>query len=256
MLPAAIAPLVAGYAWQPVAVGESGARVFRLKRQGGPTLFLKCATGPEAPQLQAEAERLRWLAGRGVPVPGVVAFAPEPGESLLLLQALPGRSGEAIEPERIAAVVVGFAQAIRRLHAQPIDRCPFDQRLATQIARARERAGAGLVDEADFDAVRLGMSAGELLLRLERERPRKEDLVLTHGDACLPNLIFEGDRFGGFVDCGRTGIADRYQDLALAARSIAGNWGAHWLPLFFQACGVPDPDPAKLDYYCLLDEFF
>jgi aminoglycoside phosphotransferase len=43
-LPAAIAPLVAGYGWQRVAAGESGARVFRLAREGGPTRTRKSWT--------------------------------------------------------------------------------------------------------------------------------------------------------------------------------------------------------------------
>jgi len=33
----------------------------------------------------------------------------------------------------------------------------------------------------------------------------------------------------GFVDCANAGIADRYQDLALCARSVANNLGDEWV---------------------------
>lgn len=254
-LPPQIEPLVEGYSSQRVGIGESGARVFRLTREGSPALFLKCARGSAGAELIAEAERLRWLIGRA-PVPEVVALSTESLQTCLLLTALPGRNAAEIEPERARTAVVGLANALQGLHAQPITTCPFDQSLDTQIECARERTRAGLVDEEDFDEDRRGSSAADLLLQLERDRPPEEDSVLTHGDACLPNAIFEGERFAGFVDCSRSGIADRYQDLALAARSITRNWGAESTRLFFEAYGLPDPNPSKLAYYCLLDEFF
>src|SRR5437899_2886470 len=58
--------------------------------------------------------------------------------------------------------------------------------------------------------------------QLKRSRPRYEDLVLVHGDSCFPNILLDSKSLAvnGFVDWGHSGIADRYQDLALAARSI------------------------------------
>ncbi len=82
------------------------------------------------------------------------------------------------------------------------------------------------MDEDDFDDERLGRSAQDLFRELVERRPKMEDLVMTHGDACLPNFIAYGGSFSGYIDCGRLGIADRHQDMALACGSIERNFGA------------------------------
>ena len=117
--------------------------------------------------------------------------------------------------------------------------CPFDQTVAAQIACALQRVAHGMVDEADFDEERLGRTAQELLTELDAWRPVGESRALTHGDPCLPNVLFDKGQFVGFIDCDRVGVADPYQDLALAARSIASNLGRNWVPVFFGSTASP-----------------
>ena len=152
-------------------------------------------------------------------------------------------------------VVQELARGLRWFHALPVDDCPFDARLDVRLREAKQRLDAGLVDEANFDPERQGLAAVDLYPMLLRDRPASEDLVVTHGDYCLPNVLLAGSGVVGFVDVGRAGIADRYQDLALAARSIRYNLGEALVPLFFKAYGVPQ-DAARVAYYQLLDEFF
>jgi aminoglycoside phosphotransferase len=64
-----------------------------------------------------------------------------------------------------------------------------------------------------------------------------------------------GDHFTGFVDCGRLGVSDRWQDLALCTRSLEFNFGASHADAFLRAYGVK-LNPAKQSWYRLLDEFF
>ena len=100
-----------------------------------------------------------------------------------------------------------------------------------------------------------GRSALDLLSELEATRPGSEDLVVTHGDFCLPNVILRSGAVAGFIDVGRAGVADRHQDFACAARSIAYNYGEQFVAPFFEAYGMA-PDPARIAFYQLLDEFF
>src|SRR5262245_54744468 len=240
----------------PVHIGKSNASVFKVTTSTG-ILFLKTCPLTADDRLSAEAERLQWLAGKAA-VPRVVSFARDDEREYLLLTALPGLNGIDAGRERPRDVAYGLGKALRSLHAVSIDGCPFDQSVAAQIERARDRVHAGLVDEWDFDDERRGRSAVDVFAQAEAEASRlvHEEQALTHGDPCLPNVMFHGPALVGFIDCGRAGVADPYQDLALAARSIRSNLGEDWVAAFFDAYGVPQPDECKLAFYRLLDEFF
>lgn len=236
------------------SIGESRADVFRVRRPNQPDLFLKSELAGAVSELPDEIDRLRWLRQVGQPAPHVLDTAMEGGRHWLLMTALRGRdlASAALPPAQVIGVL---ATALRNLHHLPIETCQFDHRLEARIAQAKRHVDAGLVDEADFDDERLGQSASQVLAELLSSCPTARDLVVTHGDACLPNFMVDGHQFTGFIDCGRLGIADRFQDLALAARSIARNVGEEWVPPFFREYGIA-PDAQRIRFYCLLDEFF
>jgi aminoglycoside phosphotransferase len=258
LLPATLAARLANADWHPVTIGYSGVQIFRVIPPGQPPYYLKAAQRPMREELIAERGRLEWLRGKLV-VPAVEACVTEGEQTFLLLSEVPGAM--ACDPAfagDLPALVRLLADGMRQIHVIDIGDCLFDMRLDAQLARAEQRVRAGRVDESDFDASRLGTRASDLFEQLLRERPASEDLVFTHGDYCLPNVLIDHERrhVSGFIDLSRAGVADRYQDLALAARSLAYNFGPGWEPLLWEAYGVRDPDPAKIAYYQLLDEFF
>ena len=214
----------------PVHIGKSKASVFRLTTRTG-TMFLKTCAIAENGGLSAETERLRWLAGR-LRVPDVVSFAKADGREYLLVTGLAGVNGVEAGHERPEDVISELAQALKMLHAQPVEGCPFDQTVAAQISRAQQRVPAGVVDEADFDEERLGSTAQELLTELEAWRPVDESRALTHGDPCLPNVLFDKGQFVGFIDCDRVGVADAPAPAASALRRESRTFcpAAAWTP--------------------------
>ena len=228
------------------SIGHSGAEVYRI----GDTLFLKSEPVGALAELPGEVERLRWLGDTGIPCPEVVDEITWDGRHWLLMSAVPGRDlaqSYDLGPINTCEMV---AQALKTLHVLDIETCPFDHSAEHRIAAARRRLDAGHYDGDEPDAGPANYAM------LWSTRPAHEDLVVTHGDAKLPNFVARDGQFTGLIDCGRLGIADRYQDLALAARSIARNHGRAFVPAFFSAYGIDEPDEQKLAWYALLDEFF
>ncbi len=122
-------------------------------------------------------------------------------------------------------------------------------------AKARARLEAGLVDADDFDEERAGMTARAVWDEMAALLPLAADTVVTHGDYSLDNLILRDGAVVGCIDVGRVGLADRYQDLAIAWNGL-GEFGPSLQARFLQSYGIDRPDEQKLRFHLMLDEFF
>jgi aminoglycoside phosphotransferase len=241
-LPRGLATAIADCTAQRIIHGCSGAAVYRLTRTDQVHLYLKI--GPPDPNrsLADEKDRLAWLQDR-LPVPRVQLFVQDEQLDYLLISEIPGiDTSDKMYSNDLPSMVRLLGEGMRMLHSVPIASCPFDETLDVKMAQARQRAHAGFAPL-------------ELLAELEAKRPQNEDLVLTHGDYCLPNILLHNGEVSGFIDLGRAGVADRYQDLALAVRSLAYNFGEGWATPLFAAYGI-EPDWPKLEFYTLMDDFF
>ena len=246
-----------GLTIQPVLTGRSGATVFRFDTG----LFLKITPVSKDPDpgasLLTEAEKLKWMRAAGAPVAEVLEALSVDGVEYLLTRAVPGVDASQL-PSVDDSVGGAIARALKQLHGLPIAGCPFDQSLDRKIPQAFHRLEQGLVDLDDLDGEREGWDAARLRRSLEETRPQTEDLVLCHGDLCLPNVLLAGGVVTGFVDVGRAGIADRWQDLALMLRSLDSADNPQFdgcAEAFLRSYGV-GPDRDRQQFYCLLDEFF
>jgi kanamycin kinase len=84
-----------------------------------------------------------------------------------------------------------------------------------------------------------------------RTSPPTEDLVVCHGDYCLPNILIDHGKITGYVDLGELGIADRWWDLAVGSWSVTWNLGPGLETHFLAAYGVA-PDEERMAFYRLL----
>jgi aminoglycoside phosphotransferase len=201
----------------------SGASVFRVESGPLGTCYLKVQHDTPAVSLATEAERLSWLAGK-LPVPEVVLFEQQANGAgtcgYLVTKAVAGRSATEVldaEPLRAARML---AEGLRMIHALNADGCPFDLRLDQRFDTARRNVADNRIDANHLTHGKRGETAAARLARLEKARPADEDVVFTHGDYCLPNVLLGISGISGFVDFAAAGLADRHRDIALAERSL------------------------------------
>ena len=256
-VPDAIARPTAGLDASVVATGMSSARVSRLERDGVPVYYLKAGPRPRFGNLLVEYTILDWLGGR-FGAPRIAAWASEGGADYLLTTVIPGANAAQLAPGVAPAQVVGaMAQVLRELHRSPIGGCPIAWPVDAVLAAARTNVAERLVNVTQFDAERLGRSPKDLLDEaLATRPPDAPSLVFTHGDPSVPNFIMQGAEVSGVVDWAWAGLADPYSDLAIAAGSIAHNYGPDLVGPFFAAYGLDEPDQARLAFFRLTSEFF
>ena len=254
-VPSSLAKLTNGFSWEPITIGHSVAMTFLL-RGSRLNQYLKVQVKNSAESLFNEKEKLEWLGGK-LPVPQVVFYGEDEANEYLLMSEVKGvNAPDQLHRDDLPSMLESLGSGLKTIHRVCINDCPFDQSLDVKIEEAKNRVEQDLVDEDDFDEVRKGRKASDLLKELISKRPLHEELVFTHGDFCLPNVIVENKKVSGFIDLGRAGVADKYQDLALAIRSISSNFGKEYVRFFLAGYGMTDVDESMVEYYQLMDEFF
>jgi kanamycin kinase len=248
-----LAEKFADWRWEVVSEYPRASVTYRLSHDEKDGRFLKLSVPDRYPSVEEEAARLRWAAINHLPVPQVLEQGSDDGMSWLLTAAL--RGVDATDSSLVAnpsELVPILASGLRLLHAVPASSCPFDFGLDRALEHVRERVARHLVDaDRDFHSEFAHLQPSTALDLLEAERPRSEDVVVCHGDYCLPNVIVRDGRASGFVDLGELGTADRWWDLAVATWSVTWNLGAGYEELFLSAYGVAI-DAERMRYYRLL----
>lgn len=227
--------------------------VYRLVLDGVPEFFVKLAEAGHYPSLAGEADRMGW-ARPHLPVPAVVGQGTEASVDWLITAALPGR--DATHPalrEDPGELTRILARGLRAFHdSVPARACPFDFRIGAAVRHVRSRLRSGLIDQQrDFHEEFAHLTPAAAVAHLESTCPDHEDLVVCHGDYCLPNVLIEEGRVTGFVDLGELAVADRWWDLAVATWSLTWNLGPGFEGLFLAEYGV-EPDADRIRFFRLL----
>lgn len=230
-------------------------------------MVLKVQAADRMGEAANEYRMMQWLRGK-LPVPEVIACEEEGGKNWLLMTRLPGKmlcdEMYMKNPELLLDIL---AESLRMLWRVDISDCPCVNDLDRKLQMARYNVENGLVDMDNVEPDTFGeggfQSPGHLLEWLEVNRP-EEEIVLSHGDFCLPNIFADEEKPGGFIDLGKTGTADKWLDIALAFRSLSHNYSGRYGGKVYEGFGAERlfeklglaPDYEKIRYYILLDELF
>lgn len=229
--------------WRQELAWESppGVRTWQLTEPGGRVCYLKTAPVTASIPLRAEAARIRWAGLAGLPVPTVLAACSDGQSEWLLTEALPGVS--AVDPSLKAdpaMLVAMLAAGLRGFHQTPVGDCPFRFGPDDLIADATGRVLQDLVQPADMHSEHAHLTPHAALTELRQLRPdRPHDLVVCHGDYCLPNVVISDGAVTGYVDLGDLAVADRWYDLAIATWSITWNLGPAGRKSSWRATALP-----------------
>ena len=209
----------------------------------------------------------RWLSGK-VPVPEILAFEQDEEKQYLLMSKVPGEmSCSKYYLEHPDEMVTILADTLKLLWSIDISDCPRDCGLEQELQKAKRQVEEHLYDLEDAEPETFGEGGfkdpEELLQWLFDHKPSYEP-VLSHGDYCLPNVFIRDGRLSGLIDLGNSGIADKWEDIAMCYRSLKHNFDgtyggkvyADFRPeVLFEKLGI-EPDWEKIRYYILLDELF
>lgn len=206
-------------------------------------------------EFEHEQVIMQWLQDK-LPVPKIIAQSKENGYEYLLMTKAKGEMScldhFLNKPEEL---VGQLAEGIKILQQVNISDCPFECTLEKKLNAAKERIDLGQIDMGDWEKDTPFNTPEELYQYLVNNQ-QDEEMVFSHGDYCLPNIFLSDNKVSGFIDLGRAGIADKWQDIALCVRSLKHNLkNDYYIDLFFKHLGI-DPNHEKVRYYILLDELF
>ena len=145
---------------------------------------------------------------------------------------------------------------MRKIHSIPISECPLDNSPDRLLRLAKERIDKGDINPSQFDNRWSDKTPEQLLEEVIKLKPNNYELVFSHGDYCLPNILIKEGNLSGFVDWSWGGINDRYFDLAAVIWSIGYNYGEEWIKYFLEDYGIDEIDWDRLKFFQMLNEFF
>ncbi len=212
----------------------SQSEVYRYQKLSKPDLFLKISHSTTDAPLINEKNAMNWLLAK-LPVPHVVAYCKVQTTEYLLTTSIPGLSSEshALSTEKKPLVQI-LAEGLRTIHNISIANCPLPVFTAQSLLKtAHQNVTSGHITAQTLAERKDPRTPEQALTEIHALKPDGEDLVFTHGDYCLPNVMIDNNALSGFIDWGSAGIGDRHRDFVSAQYSIRRNLGAEWIDPFF-----------------------
>lgn len=240
-------------------IGFSGDAVYLLEEgYQGKDVVVKISSRDE---VRFEGENLQWLFNQ-VRVPKIYEIGKIENQNYLIMEKLPGRMlQEAFVDWKVEDVICEYARAIRRFHEIPLGKIPHNHGVEQKIQEAKENIDKKVVKTQYFEPEFQNMSALEVYQLMLQYRPKEEDIVISHGDVCMPNMILNENAEIGYIDVVQMGTNDRHLDIAIGLRSLRYNLALYsyeltkeYIDLFKKAYGIEKLDRDKIMFYILLDE--
>ena len=224
--PEKLSELTEGYTVSRYPWYETAAKIYRLESESD-AIYLKIIEGQATRNLERESKILEWVDGR-LPTPKLLYYGFDEGVEYQLTSEVKGTPTYKVQPNERTDAVRVLGETLKLIHSLGTAGCPIDNRIDKKVAQIE-------------DASELGHRSGE-------------NLVFTHGDYCLPNIIIENAALSGVIDWDYGGLADPYVDFNSCIWSMGFNYGEQetkqkWTSLFLESYGIDELDEEKLAFY-------
>lgn len=240
-------------------IGFSGDDVYLIEKgYQGKDVVVKIGKRKE---VYEEAQNLIWLQDK-IAVPKVYQTGKVEDSYYCIMEKIPGKMlQETWSKETIEENITQYAKALKTFHDINPEGLPFNHTLESKIAIAHQIVVNGKAKTEYFEREFAHMSGQEVYDLMQTYKYNESDLVLCHGDVCLPNLMVTKNQEIVFIDVVQLGIVDRHLDLAIALRTLHYNLEAmgetltdSYIQVFKDAYGITKIDKNKLMFHILLDE--
>ena len=148
-----------------------------------------------------------------------------------------------------------LAETLTDIHRTPHVECPYTNVIAEELEIARQRVEAGTIDVDSFTE-EVGQSPADCLVSLYERSFCVSDIVFTHGDYALPNVVIADDCSVGVIDWGQAGVTGRNRDFMCIEKSIARNAGPEGVKLFYEVYDGPGADLEQVRFFWEMDQYW
>lgn len=214
--------------------GHSSSRVFMISQHETNKWVLKAEPLADTSNLLREKENLDWLSSK-LPVPKAEWYRRENGWEWLLMEYLPGSASYAYKPKGDVGKLLGESlKAFHQLNSKGMSNTSNQ----TEVVLGKL--------ESEFSTEYVGIKT---LL------PQAWDLVVSHGDYCLPNVFLQDGGLAGYIDVGTLGVYDRYHEIYLCLWSLKYNKLEEESDNFLKAYGISQLDQDKMKIMSTLQHY-
>lgn len=247
--------------WEAVAGGESGASVFVDR---GRQRYAKVVPPARLSELAAERDRGSWIGRTAIPTARVLDWIESDAGACLVTEALPGEPARELDAPALRRSWPAIVSVVRALHDLPTAECPYDRGLDRMMSLAEATVAEDRVRVEFLPAALQRTPPRQVLDGIRSELPERlakerAELVVCHGDLCLPNILIDPEtgEVTGLIDFGRLGTADPYGDIALLLATARETWTDEAMARrarqeFAEIYGT-ELDPEREDFYRRLD---
>lgn len=199
--------------WERPECGLSAAERWVIRLADGSSVFVKAATDPDTASWLATERRALEVAGTELG-PAVIDWLDD-GEYPILITAdlsgsyWPAGTGSVSWRDGDQAAVLDGLARLRELPGDDLAPLPDPPSCWEDLLAHGSLVEAGWCSRAWSDR------NGPAVIAADRLAPRRDGLVLVHGDVRSDNLCIGVDRLARFVDWAQAGSGDPVRDLAL-----------------------------------------